>query len=192
MRSTEAPTIGFTKTLKKPTTRPIRQRAITSMITRSLAKTDRCTAGRGQPSPIAAADEAIAEAAHGLDEGGVARVVAELLPQPGDEHVDGAVVGLPVEAAGGLQDAVAGEDPAAVPHQQAEQLELRGGQLQGAAGEPGGARLPLDLERPHLDRGAALAAGAAAQHRLQARRQLARLEGLGQVVVGPQLQADDA
>src|SRR5262245_66287611 len=159
MRSTEAPTSGFTKRVKDPSNRPMRQRAIASMIRTSLAKTERCTAGRGQASLIAAADEPVAEAAHGLYESGAAGVVAELLPQPRDEHVDRAVVGLPVEAARGLQDAVAGEDAPAVPHEEREQLELGGGELEGAALEPRRARVPLDLERPHLHRLARLRAG---------------------------------
>src|SRR5262245_21422420 len=192
MRSTEAPTIGFTNKLKNPTTRPMRQKAITSMIKSCLAKTDRCTAGRGQASLIAATDEPVADAPHGLDEGGMAGIVAELLAEPGDEHVDRAVVGLPVEAARGLQDAVAGEDAPAVPHEEREQLELGGGELEGAALEPRRARVPLDLERPHLHRLARLRAGPAAQNRLEACHQLARFERLGQVVVGPQLEPDDA
>src|SRR5262245_14323611 len=125
----------------------MRQRAITSMIRRSLAKTERCTAGRGQASLIAAADEPIAEATHGLDEGGATRVVAQLLPQPRDEHVDRAVVRLPVEAARRLHDALAGEDAPAVAEEQAEQLELGGGQIEGAPIEPRRARVPLYLER---------------------------------------------
>src|SRR5690349_12577581 len=103
MRYTDVPTTGPMMKMKNTTTRPIRPRAIASITPRSLAKTDRCTAGRGQASAIGAADEAVAQPAHGLDEGGAAGIVAELLAQPGDEHVHGAVEGLPVQAARGLQ-----------------------------------------------------------------------------------------
>src|SRR5262245_46328255 len=124
MRLTEAPTIGFTKCRKNATTSPVRLRAMTSMTTRSFPKTDRCSAGRAGVSLIGAADEPVAAPAHGLDEGGMPRVVAELLAQPGDEDVDRAVEGLPVQAARGFQDPVAPEHAPAMAHEQGEQLEL--------------------------------------------------------------------
>ena len=58
---------------------------------------------------LAAADEPVADAAHGPDEARPPRVVAELLAQAADQHVDRAVVGFPVDAARLVQDALAGE-----------------------------------------------------------------------------------
>src|SRR5262249_26472063 len=87
-----------------------------SMIARSLTKTEPRQSGRprhdgrARASAIRARDQAVPQAAHGLDEGGMARVVPELLAQPAHEDVDRAIVGLPVHAARLVEDAVAGED----------------------------------------------------------------------------------
>src|SRR5436190_1768156 len=95
---------------------------------------------------IVASDEAVARAADGADERRLLGVVAELLAQPGDQHVDRAVVRLPVEAARGLENAVAGEDAAAILDQQAEQGELRRGERQVVGVEAGGARRPVHFD----------------------------------------------
>jgi hypothetical protein len=61
-----------------------------------------------------------------------------------------------------------------------------------------GARVAVDLERaethqlPAGGRAAVAPRAVPAQDRADARQQLARLEGFGQVVVGADLQADDA
>jgi hypothetical protein len=117
----------------------------------------------------------------------------ELAAQAADDDVDGARVQLHLVAAQLVQDVVAAEHLARFARQHQQQLELRSGQVHRCAltlHAAGGRvdREPLEVQ-PCL--GAVRAAGAA-QHRLQARHQLARLERLGQVVVGTQLQPDDA
>src|SRR5512134_1024318 len=130
MWSAEALREGLTKKRKKPVTRPIRQKAIASMISTSLPKTDRIRAGRRAASLMGAADETISEPAHGLDEGGMAGVVVELLAQAGDEDVDRPVEGLPLHAARRLHDPLPGEGAPLVAEQQGEQLELGGGEIE--------------------------------------------------------------
>src|SRR5262249_56633915 len=119
-----------------------------SMMSTSLAKTERCTAGRNTSSVIAAPDELIAHATDGLDEGGMPRVVAELLAQAADQHVHRAVESLPVEAAGGLHDPLPAEHAAAAADEQAEQLELGRRQLEAPPLQPRRPAGPVDLERP--------------------------------------------
>src|ERR1041385_887097 len=116
--------------------------AMVIMIASSLAKID---------LRIVAADEAISRAADGADETRALRVVAELLPQPADQHVDGAVVRVPVDAASLVHDAVARERAAAVAHQEAEELELGAGEIELAAVESRGARRPVHFERSSLE-----------------------------------------
>src|SRR3954463_6441410 len=77
---------------------------------------------------LAAADEPIAGAPHRLDVAGAPGVVAQFLPQPADQDVDRPVVGLPVDAAGLVQDALSCQHPAPAPRQESEEGELRRGQ----------------------------------------------------------------
>src|SRR3989442_521137 len=128
MRLTDRATIGFTKCRKNPSTMPTRQSAITSMISRSLPKTERWRGGFVGGLVIVAADEPVAEAAHGLDEGRLAGVVTELLAQARDEDVDRPVEGFPVEAARGLHDPVPGQGRPAAADAEAPQRGHRRGQ----------------------------------------------------------------
>jgi hypothetical protein len=110
-------------------------------------------------------------------------------------HVDGAVKRLQLAAAHGLHDLVAREHAAGALGQRHQQVELVGGELGRLARHGDGAGVAVDLQRAKaqgLCGGRAAALGAPAQHGADARQQLARLKGLGQVVVGAQLQADDA
>src|SRR6187455_2870869 len=108
---------------------PIRIAPVSSSRSTSLTKTE-CASdvrvagaawgARSSGFAIVASDEAVAGAAHGADEGGLLGIVAELLTQPRDQHVDRAVVGFPVETARRFENPVAGEDASAVLDQQAE------------------------------------------------------------------------
>src|SRR5512147_3136345 len=101
MRSIEAPTVGLTISQKKPATRMNRHDAIPSITSTSFTNTERYAGvgawSRAGVSVTIAADETVAEAAHRLDVLRSPRIVPELLPQPRNEHVDRAVVALPVE-----------------------------------------------------------------------------------------------
>src|SRR5262245_61664991 len=105
---------------KKPTTSASRMAAIDNMIATSLVNTDwrRCTSRAG--SFIAASDKLIADSADGPNESRLLRIVAELLTQPADEHINRAIVGFEVESVRLVQDAIATERPSAMTHEQAE------------------------------------------------------------------------
>src|SRR5258708_46772 len=113
------------------------------MMASCLTKIDRCQATRrngsliagpiiaGAADPAAAAatsDESVAGASDRPDVPGAPGVVAQFLPQPADQDVDRPIVGLPVDAAGLVQDALAGQHPPSAPRQEAEESEFRRGQ----------------------------------------------------------------
>jgi hypothetical protein len=91
-------------------------------------------------------------------------------------------------------------DPARAPCEVGEQLEFLGREVQQAAIEQRLVALKVDAQAAGLDRllrllrvlGRGLLVVGAAEHRLHPRRQLEHAEGLGQVVVGAQLQAEYA
>ncbi len=127
-----------------------------------------------------------------------AAAVVELAAQAADLDVDGPVVGVAFTAAGQVQQLVAGQhalrafDEGAqqrelaarqVDHHRLRRAQLAADQVQAPAGELAG--------RAHaVIYGARLLA--AAQHRADAGQQLARIARLGQIVVGAQLEPDDA
>ena len=78
-------------------------------------------------------------------------------------------------------------------HQQAQQAKLGGGQRHIAAAHGGAVRRRVEADLAELDdRGGLLFAGVPAQDRLDPQDDLARAERLGDVVVGAELEADDA
>src|SRR6185369_1597353 len=110
------------------------------MMASCRTKIDRYQATGRDVSLIAGpADEPVAGAPYRPDVPGAPGVVAQLLPQPADQDVDRPVVGLPVDAAGLVQDALSCQHPAAAAHQEAEEREFRRGQGERAPVEAGGA-----------------------------------------------------
>ena len=121
----------------------------------------------------------------------------ELLAQAADHDVHGARVQLGLVAAQLVEDVVAREHAAALARQQMQQVEFGAGQFHIAAQALHAAAGAASMRRPpnpsrSSGASAGLLASAAAQHGLQAGHQLARLEGLGQVVVGAEFQAHHA
>src|SRR5690349_21333729 len=142
--------------------------------------------------------EVIPGAALGADERGLVGALLDLASQPEDLHVDRAVVDVVVEAAG-LEQLVAAEDAVGGAKERDEQRVFAVGELDGTSvGRPQPARARVELPAGELVRAYRLAAArgalalGAAQDRLDAREELALAEGLGDVVVGAQLQAHDA
>src|SRR6185312_14730288 len=144
--------------------------------------------------------EAEADAAHGVDVAGLVGVVAEPPAQSGDVHVERLRRPEPVDAPHLVHQLVAREDGARVGHQHVQQVELAPGQVErGAAlgGDVGGGvdRDVADLDGGGGGRGGRRRRGAvagAAQHGPDAGDQLGHAERLHEVVVGAQLEADDA
>mmetsp|Transcript_16163 Transcript_16163/g.30510 ORF Transcript_16163/g.30510 Transcript_16163/m.30510 type:complete len:366 (-) Transcript_16163:133-1230(-) len=170
-----------------------------------LARCRQGRCGRGGPRSASAGSESmtgchrgrehIARAAHGLDEGRLLAVVLQALAQAADLHVQRAVQGPEVAAAGDLGEAAAVQHLAGVFHQQLEQLEVHARQRGGGAvgvGEPALQQVQREaVEVVEARLPGPVLAGAAGDG-LDAGQQLARVEGLAEVVVGTQLQADDA
>src|SRR5581483_8908942 len=124
-RSIEACSFGPTTNQKKPPTTSNRHTAIDTITTTSLANTDSYQRDfdRSQTSPRArsvmtASNKAVADAADGSDKHRLLGVVLELLPQPAHQNVDRAVVRVPIDPLRFVHDPVAGQDAAAIRHQQ--------------------------------------------------------------------------
>ena len=140
--------------------------------------------------------EQVAVVAHRGDELEAGRGGVDLLPEPRDGHVDGAVVGI------GVRPRVQSSSWSRVSTRrgrctkQVEQLELGGGEhdrLAGLGGQP--ARVEIDDEAVEGVAAVGLWLGRAArapQQGADAGQQLARIEGLGQVIVGAHLETDHA
>src|SRR5215510_12352723 len=160
-----------------------------AMMATSLAKTE--WRNRGAWSATRTADKAVAYAPYSADEHRPLVIVAQLLAQPADQDIDRAVEGLPIDSVGPRDDAVATQDLPPVAHQETEQLEFGGRQLERPAVEPCGPGRPVDLNRAGAS-DLCLVLRPTPQHRLHARHQLARLEWLRQVIVRAELEADDA
>src|SRR2546426_257499 len=124
-----------------------------------------------------------ADAAHGGDVARGGGIVAELLTQPGDVHVQG----LGGRPPGGVPDLahqlLTGDDPARVPYQDAQQVELLGGELQLLVAHPRTVRLDVDA---HTLGGGRVLGRATAQQGPDAGQQLGKPERLGDIVVGAQ------
>ena len=109
-------------------------------------------------------------------------------------RVDRALVGLDRDAVDGVQELRAGEDPAGLPDERGEELELGRRELDGLAQDrhPHAPHVDLDVAGTK-DVGTVRSCGfAAAEHGADARDQFFRAERLDDVVVGAQLEPDDA
>ena len=125
----------------------------------------------------------------------LAGVLLDLLADPANVHVDRPCVADVVDAPQPLQYLVAGEDPAAMRHEQREQLERPGLELDRLAAALQGVARQVQLQVAGDDALRPRLAGACAgpsQHRPHSRQQLPHAEGLDHVVVRAQLKADDA
>ena len=110
--------------------------------------------------------------------------------------VDAAVEGFERLAAQPVHQLLARHHPAGVRRERAQHVELVAGQRARLAAEGGPARRGLDLQPAEahdfpITRTRAAVAACTAEDRADAREELAGVEGLGKVVVGAELQADD-
>src|SRR3712207_5451792 len=121
------------------------------------------------------------------------RVALDLCPEPADVDVYVAA-GQVVRARGdGLGDLGPREGLTRAPHKQRQDLELRRRQVQLLPLPAHGVAVWVELELPQLDEAVTVLAvlpSEPAQYRLDPRQQLLGVEGLGYVVVGPELEAD--
>ena len=135
--------------------------------------------------------ELVADAEARLDERVARRDAVDLLAQPADEDVDGAVAVRLAPPPHLLQQLVARDDAAAVERERVEQLELGRRQLGAAAVDERLHLARVDAQLLDLDRLAAPLLGrahAAPRRRADARDELAHRERLHEVVVGADLE----
>ena len=138
---------------------------------------------------LAQGDQLVPQPAHGLD---LDAGPLELLPQEGDVDVHGAALPGVLVAPGPAEEGLAGHHPAFALHQDQQQLELLGPQLHRLPGDEHLAPGRVDVHVRHVQHGVRIGRRLdAAQDGLDPGHQLAGVEGLGEVVVRPQLQAHD-
>src|SRR5260221_10772823 len=143
--------------------------------------------------------EHVACAALGPDIARLGRIGFDLAPQPADLHVDGAVEDLVVVQPRKVQQLVSGENTLRRCKQRHEQAELAVGERD-LATVGRGETTRAQVELPAVEAVGANSLGprlarlgpAAAQHGPDAREQLARAAGLGEVIVGGDLESDHA
>src|SRR5580704_3789017 len=143
--------------------------------------------------------DAVAHATFGDDDLGFGGIGLDLAAQPQHLHVYGPVVDLVVVAATHLDQLVAADHPVAGRQQRRQQVEFPVTERHVAAvggREATGAQVQLPARDPvgaaHTRAPGILADLGAPQHRADARQQLPRAEGFGEVVVGAELKTHDA
>src|SRR3954453_715438 len=129
-------------------------------------------------------------------DGGNRALVTELAAELAHMHVHGARVPRKRVTPDALEQLIAGQHQAAVIEQLPQQVELLWSELHLVAADCDLASPGVDLDGAVFHHGlgrpaALLGLGGAAQDRLDASDQLARVERLGQVVVGAHLEPDD-
>ena len=134
-------------------------------------------------------DEPVADAADRLDRRPVG---AELLAHLGDVDVDRPGLAREVGAPDVLEQAVAGEDDARIAGEGGEEVELARAQVELALADGGLPPTRVDPQRAHLHGPAAARHDVGPpQDRLDPGDERPRVERLGHVVVGAELEADD-
>jgi hypothetical protein len=144
-------------------------------------------------------DEEVAGGADGADEAGGLGIVAEFLAEGGDVDVYRAVEDLVVAVADFLEELLAGFDAAAGADEAGEEVELDGGEIQGLVmeGDDAGADVHAEgageeIRGVRSGGGLGGAEGATADDGAETGEELAGGEGFREVIVGADLEADDA
>src|ERR671935_3058194 len=140
-------------------------------------------------------DQPIAEPARRLDRDLGHTGLLELLAKTADVHVDEPRVTPRLVAPDAYEKVVTGEDPSRFARERAEQLELgrRERQLTIACDRLQARQVDDEAAEPQLPLlGVDAARAVTAQERLDAGRELIVVEGLAEIVVGPDPEADHA
>src|SRR5262249_49653112 len=134
--------------------------------------------------------ELVADTVHGHDVVGISRIWLHLAAEVLDVRIDRTLVALESVALNAIDQLHPGEDLVRVAGQGLQQAKLGGGQFHAPAAEGHLVRLEVDHEIacPH---GLNRLPAAAAQDRANARYDLARTEGLRDVIIGAELQAQE-
>lgn len=146
--------------------------------------------------------EQIAVSAHRFDESRLARVVAQLAPKPRELHVDRAIDRGRGVAARPVEKLVACKDSPRTANEGDQEREFPAGEndrrsirtSDGAIVDidsPSGEAIDFAI-RARLDRRLPRRLLTSSQDRADARREFARIEGFGELVVGADFKSDDA
>src|SRR5690606_1103685 len=182
---------------KKANSRRIRN-VVTAITAVSLKNTDSRLFWRGPwcasfpDFVIESAQEEVARAAHGLEVARRLRVVAQLLAQAAHENIKRAVDGIPFSPLEQVDQAFAVQYHAREAREHSERVEFQRGEPEVFSVAHGGTLAHVHLKVAAPQDFAAHGSLFAPQHGLNARGQFARFEGLGQIVVGADLQPHDA
>ena len=149
--------------------------------------TTRVKTGVGYPQLSAVIE--CADAAHGLD---IAAGLAELDAQRADVHVERAVLAFGFKAPDPVHQRRAGEDDALVPQQQAQKLKFLVRQRHILAADLDLVAVRGDKEQAERKIAARLCGLRPAQNRADARDELEHGERLGNKIVRPVVETDDA
>src|SRR5262249_8810360 len=139
--------------------------------------------------------ELVADTADGEDELRGRIIALEALPPPAHVDVGGPRPDVPLRAPHEVPEPGPARHPMGVANEEREQLELPEGETELLAIEEDLVGVEVEPEPPaleHLVRRARLLGEAPAEHGVHPGHQLARAERLGHVVVGPELEAEDA
>lgn len=144
-------------------------------------------------------DEQVAGGAHGADETRLLRVVAQLAAEGGDVHVDRAIEHLVVPVAAFVEQGFAGLHAPSGAGEAGQKIELHGGERDRRLADHHAARAEIHAERAHDDflgggcgRRRRGVTGGTSQDGAEPGEEFAGGERFRQVVVGADLEADDA
>src|SRR5215213_2693979 len=173
-------------------TAPVRRStpsAIATMATTSRVRSRRrVTGGSSSGGRRSRCLEPVADAPHGRDHDAVTELLANLR----DVHIDGASVAEPVVAPHAVEDLLARQREAGALGEEAQQVELLGGELDRRIVDQHLAPADVDRDRARLYDLGRRASVDTPQHRLHPGDQLGRGERLGEVVVAAELETEDA
>src|SRR6185437_15436426 len=165
--------------------------------TRGICKTPLCLLGEGVTAShhqTRSGIEAIALAANRLNMAGILRIALELLPDPGDVHVDGAGGDVGAVLPNFAQQLLARDHAMAVINQIAQELQLFLRHADGltAFADLGALEIDVDIFEMEAADGDAILLANAAQQSVDAGQQLGWVERLCQIIVGAEFEPDDA
>src|SRR5579862_2483027 len=135
------------------------------------------------------ADELVADSGDGEDEFRLFGVLLEFLPQAGDVGIDSPGEGVAVVSPDGAQQFIAGNGFAGALDEIAKKLKFACGEIDGFAFAGDFGLAHVDANGADIEGAVAGMDGNAAQQDLDAGQQFCGFKGLGDVVVGAQLEA---
>src|SRR5215469_5852264 len=110
-------------------------------------------------------------------------IVAKLLAETANQHVDGPIEGFPIDPASLVDDSVAAQHPASISHEQSQDLKFGIGESEITSPHLSRAYCPIQIEIANPNSLPVVAALPPPQDRLYAGQKFTRFEWFWQVVV---------